>query len=162
MGWALRQVSSSSKKFFFAASWLRSETRNLVFQATASDYLYLLSLLQVFERRATPKARPVVGDTRAYLVALNKKGTDALKLAKVDLMPLIPAHNGRVGEAFALAYLSVAHSVKTAAGAQSVQRHSQESRRAAGCSTVCTLCACVAQYIYHISSLKLYVYLPRN
>ena len=88
--------------FLLVASWLRSETGSVALEAAAVDSLYLLSLLQVFERRAKPEARPIVGNTRAYLMAINKKGTDAFKLAKVDLASLIPAHNGRIGEAFAL------------------------------------------------------------
>ena len=98
--------------------WLRSETGSVASEACAVDSLYLLFLLQVFENRERPEARPIVGNTRAYLMAINKKGTDALKLAKVDLTPLIPAHNGRIGEPFALCLgnLSVAHSVGKPAG----------------------------------------------
>ena len=103
--------------------WLRADTNSVAVEATAVDSLFLLSLLQVFERRAKPEARPIGGDTKAYLMAINKKGIDALKLAKVDLAPLIPAHNGRIGEAHVLrlGYLSVAHIVGKPAGPQSVQ-----------------------------------------
>ena len=112
---------ASSFKFpqdVLAASWLRSETGSVALEAAAVDSLYLLSLLQVFERRVKPEARPDVGNSRAYLLSISKKGTDAFKLAKVDLAPLIPAHNGRIGKAFALrrGYLSVPHSLGKAGG----------------------------------------------
>ena len=54
--------------------------------------------LQVFEQASLPAARPSQQDQRAYRLTLNSRAMRVLKLAHVNMLPIIEKQGGFLGE----------------------------------------------------------------